>query len=349
MRPLSLTKEWRLYILFVISIAIIGILTLIYGKTSISISEILLLFKADEVNPIVEQIVMKLRLPRYIIAVLAGAMLGLAGAILQSITKNPLAEPSIIGVTSGSVLAAVLTITMIPSFLTNSIVLSLFASVGGIIVTLFVFYVSLKAGKSGVHIALIGVLISSILQAATSFILLTRQEAMGSILLWVIGSLNGRVWIHVYMILPFALIGITLGLLSASLVNGLRLGDIHASLLGLPVKNTRFLLLVLAAVLTAGAVSVVGAIAFIGLIGPHLAKRLVGEDERKSFPLTILISAFMLAGSDFIAQNVVVALPFSAFNQDAQLPTGAITALLGAPFFLYVLRKHVVNRRNGYE
>ncbi len=339
-------KDWQLNVILIIGILAIGIATMLLGKTPISLSELLLIFKGDEASPVVEQIVMQLRLPRYIIAVLAGSMLGLAGVILQSITKNPLAEPSIIGVTSGSVLAAVLAITIAPSFLTTSSVLPVFACVGGLIVTLLVFYVSNKAGNGGVHIALIGVLMSSILQATTSFILLTRQEAMGSVLLWVIGSLNGRVWMHVYIILPFALIGITLGVLSASLTNGLRLGDTQASLLGLSVKKTRLFLLGLSAVLTAGAVSVVGAIGFIGLIGPHLAKRFVGEDARKSFPLSILISTLILSGSDFIAQNLVVALPIPSFNQEAQLPAGAITALLGAPFFLYILRKHVVKRGN---
>ncbi|MFA9456468.1 FecCD family ABC transporter permease [Halalkalibacter sp. AB-rgal2] len=344
MRQLYRSKEWLISILLVISILTIGMATMLFGKTSISLTEFLFIFKGDEADPVVERIVMQLRLPRYIIAVLAGSMLGLAGVILQSITKNPLAEPSIIGVTSGSVLAAVLAITMAPSYLTTSSVLPVFACIGGLIATLLVFYISNKAGNGDVQIALIGVLISSILQATTSFILLTRQEAMGSVLLWVIGSLNGRVWIHVYIILPFALIGITLGLLSASLTNGLRLGDTQASLLGLPVKKTRLLLLGLSAILTAGAVSVVGAIGFIGLIGPHLAKRFVGEDARKAFPLSILISALILAGSDFIAQNLIVAVPIPSFNQEAQLPAGAITALLGAPFFLYILRKHVVKR-----
>ncbi|MDQ0859934.1 iron ABC transporter permease [Bacillus sp. V2I10] len=338
---ITTAKEKKFYLLlfslflFTMVILLINIMT---GKVTFSPVELYQALIGEPIYPYHEQVLWELRIPRVLIAILAGAMLGLAGAILQSVTRNPLAEPGIMGVTAGSVFFAVLGITLIPQIYKLSYFLPLLASLGGILVTLCVLFISARTKQNHVQIALIGVLLSSITQACTSFILLSNQEAMGSILLWIIGSLNGRGWIHFEALLPVAIFTLTLGLLSAGLANGLRLGDAQARSLGIDVKNARFSLLLLAALLTAGAVSTIGAISFIGLIGPHLAKQMIGEDARRFFPVSMLVSSFLLLLSDTVAQNLIIYLPFDFFSSESQVPAGAITALLGAPFFIYLLR-----------
>jgi iron complex transport system permease protein len=170
-------------------------------------------------------------------------------------------------------------------------------------------------------------------------VLLVRDGLTQSrILIWVIGSLNGRVWEHWALLWPWACVSLPLGFLSAGLANVLHLGDEVAAGLGARLELGRVALLGVAALLTAGAVSVVGAVAFVGLIGPHLTRRLVGEDARRVFPLSALLSAVLLLAADIVAQGgpPLSILPGLA---GVQLPVGAVTALLGAPFFLYLVRK----------
>jgi iron complex transport system permease protein len=170
-------------------------------------------------------------------------------------------------------------------------------------------------------------------------LLIRNTEALGSILLWLIGSLNGRVWTHWALLWPWALVALPLGLLSAGLANALQLGDEIAGGLGLAIERARAVLLAIAVLLTAGAIAVVGAIGFVGLIGPHLARRLVGEDARRVFPVSVVLSAGLLLGADTLAQLLTLNPPFATTPYRAGLPVGAVTALLGAPFFLYLLRQ----------
>lgn len=345
---LNIAKQKRFVFLlcsFSLIMVILMLLNMMMGKVSFTLYELYRALIGEPVYPFHQHILLELRIPRVIVAVLTGAMLGLAGAILQSVTRNSLAEPGIMGVTAGSVFVAVVWITLIPQMPHLPFLLPIIASFGGIFVTFCVLMISVKAQRNTIQIALVGVLFSSIIQACTSFILLSNQEAMGSILLWLIGSLNGRVWVHLQAILPLAIITIIIGLMSASLANGLRLGDEQASVLGIHVKWARFWLLLLASLLTAGAVSTVGAISFIGLIGPNVAKQLIGEDAREFFPLSMLLSALLLVAADVVAQNLVITLPFQFVNSESQVPAGAITALLGAPFFIYLLRG--TKRREG--
>lgn len=336
-------EKWIL--IFTLLLFAISIFNLITGKVTLSLTEFYYALLGNPLIDFHEKIIWNLRIPRGIVAIVAGGMLGLAGAILQSVTRNELAEPGILGVTSGSVLFAVVWLTYSDGISLSPYLLPIISCIGGLFITFAVFYISSQSKLGHLQIALVGVILSSILQSFTTFVLLGNQEALGNILLWIIGSLNGRIWIHVEILVPIAIVSITIGLCSAAIANGLRLGDHQASLIGLNVKRARLFLLSTAAILTAGAISVVGAIGFIGLIGPHIAKKIVGEDARKHFPLSALISSFLLVLSDAIAQSLVLTLPIEQFSSEVQLPTGAITALLGAPFFMYLLsnkrrRKH---------
>jgi iron complex transport system permease protein len=189
---------------------------------------------------------------------------------------------------------------------------------------------------------LAGVLVGSMCSAFTAVLMLWagEQNAM-RILRWTIGSTAGRVWVHWHTIWPVALAAVPLGLACASLANALQLGDSVAAGLGLRVERVRLLLLSVATLLTAGAVAVVGAIGFVGLMGPHVARRMVGSDVRRLYPASVLLTAALLLAADIGARTLTIGWLGTLTGLDipeaAGLPVGAVTALLGAPFFLSLL------------
>jgi iron complex transport system permease protein len=333
------------------AVAIAGLVALhiVVGTVDLTGPQVLaaLLGQADEI--LHHQVVWELRLPRALSGALAGAMLGLAGATLQTVTRNPLADPGLLGVTSGGVLAIVVGIVIggrlagggMP--IDAGLLLPLLALIGGLLAGLLSYALSWHSGGSDpVRLVLAGVLVGGMCSAATSLMLLWADGYNAQrIIRWTIGSLNGRVWIHWHTIWPIALVALPLGLLAAGLANALQLGDGIAASLGVRVERARVLLLFAAALLTAGAVAVVGNIGFVGLIGPHMARRIAGGDARRLFPLSAVIGVLLLLVSDLIARTLTVGwvgrLTGLSLPENAGLPVGAVMALLGAPFFLYLL------------
>jgi iron complex transport system permease protein len=220
--------------------------------------------------------------------------------------------------------------------------LPLLAFAGGLATEGLVYLLSWRHGADPVRLILTGVLISSLCGAFTSVLLLWADEySVQRILRWTLGSTAGRVWEHWHTLWPVALVALPLGLGSAGLANALQLGDEVAAGLGLRVERARLLLLAASAVLTAGAVAVVGNLGFIGLIGPHMTRRLVGGDVRRLFPGSVLLAAILLTAADILARIVtldwlgrLIGLEIPA---GAGLPVGVITAFLGVPFFLLLL------------
>jgi iron complex transport system permease protein len=293
------------------------------------------------------QVVVGLRLPRALVAIVAGGMIGLSGALLQTITRNPLAEPGLLGVSAGGVLAIVLCIVLASGRNTNSFIdagllLPLLALGGGLTTGTLTYLLSWKGGVDPVRLVLTGVLVAGMCSACTSMLLLWANEyQLMRIVRWTIGSTAGRVWIHWDTIWPIATVALPLGLLCAGLANALQLGDGIATGLGVRREHARAALLFAAVLLDAGAVAVVGPVGFIGLIGPHMARRLVGSDARRFFGFSVLLSAGLLLASDIVARTLTIGwvgtLTGIALPDTAGLPVGAVTALLGAPFFLYLL------------
>ena len=318
-------------------ILLLGLLHIGIGTVRLTPGEVLAALLDRASDPLHRQIVWDLRLPRMLIAIVAGAMLGLAGAILQTITRNPLASPSLTGVSAGGVLIVVIALTYAPRAVGTGPLLPLLATVGGVATVALVYALSWQGGSDPVRLALSGILVGAIATSMTSLLLVINAQQIGAVLLWIIGSLNGRVWVHWAILWPWAVVMIPLGLLSAGMANALSLGDAVAAGLGQRVERARVGLLFVAALLTAGAVAVVGAIGFIGLIGPHLARRLVGDDARRVFPLSALVAAAILLAADAISQGLTLEFPIGSVTRRAGLPVGALTALLGAPFFLYLL------------
>ncbi|PAD78741.1 FecCD family ABC transporter permease [Paenibacillus campinasensis] len=332
-------KFWTWGLFFLLGLAVFFILHIALGQVALTPREVMLALLNNQEDLFHRQIVWELRLPRTLIALDAGAMLGLAGAILQSVTRNPLAEPGLLGVSAGSVLMLVLYMTYLGGSASLTLQIPLFGLVGGIITVSAIYLLGWSRRGDALRFTVIGLLISAFLSACTSLVLLRHSEAIGSILLWTVGSLNGRVWIHWNILWPWFLIMVPIGLISAGAANALQLGDGVARGIGVPVGPVRAGLLLIAALLTAGAVSIVGAVGFIGLIGPHIARRIVGQDARRLFPFSALVTAWLLVGSDILSQGL--SIPLFEGGRPASLPVGAVTAFMGAPFFIYLARRHM--------
>jgi iron complex transport system permease protein len=223
------------------------------------------------------------------------------------------------------------------------LLLPILALFGGLLAGLLSYALSWHAGGSdAVRLVLAGVLVGGTCSAATSLLLLWADEYnVQRIVRWIIGSLSGRVWVHWHTIWPVALLAVLPALLCAGLANVLQLGDAVATGLGVRIERTRVLVLLIAVLLTAGAVAVVGNVGFIGLIGPHMARRLVGGDARRLLPLSGLLTALLLLAADILARTLTLGWVGLLTGLDVPdnigLPVGAVTALLGAPFFLFLL------------
>lgn len=280
-------------------------------------------------------IVVQVRLPRILVGMLAGAALACAGVTLQGIFRNPLADPSIIGVSVGGSLGAVIAITA--GLTAGGLwIMPLFAFVGAMGAATLVYVLSLVHGQSQpATLLLAGVAVNAFLGALISALLLFTNQfpELQAILSWIIGGLRGRGWAHAGAIVGPVLL--TTGLLFAFArdLNLLLLGEETAQGLGVNVPRTRFVLLALAALATGSAVSIAGPIGFVGLVVPHMLRLIVGPDHRLLLPVSALGGALFLVATDTLARLVL---------QPAELQVGIITNLLGAPFFLYLLWR---NRR----
>jgi iron complex transport system permease protein len=316
-----------------ILVLILCVLHIGVGSVELTPSEVIAALLNHPYQPFHRIIVWDLRMPRTLIALLAGAMFGLAGAILQSIMRNPLAEPEMTGATSGAVLLAVLFQTWTadqPEQL--GLVLPLVALLGGLLAGGIVYVLSWQRKSASIRLILTGILVSAVLRSCTSMLLLLQQDTVGNVLLWLIGSLDGRVWVNLQVMWPWAALALPFGLTCAGLANALQLGDMSATSLGVNVTQARTLLLFAAILLTSTAVAVVGGITFLGLIAPHIARRIVGSDARRLFPFSMILGAIILLAADILSQILF---------QPTTLPVGAILAVLGAPFFLYLVwRSH---------
>lgn len=356
-QPLSDQRPWGLLRFPLVWVAGLGCLLLLLlvhlgvGTLDFSLRQVALVLIGQAELPIHQTVVWEIRLPRALVALLAGALLGLAGAILQTLTRNPLAEPGLLGISSGAILAIVLTIVLagkigIGGMTGNSLMLPLVGAVGGLVVGLLVYGLSYERGSlSGVdpmRLVLVGVLVAGINSALISATLLAAQaDDVLRIVHWTVGSTDGRVWGHWHTIWPVAVTVVPLSLAAIGLAGVVLLGEGLARGLGASVARARFVLFALAALLTAGAVSVVGAVGFVGLVGPHAARLLAWNHPRRLFPLSMVFSAILLLGSDVVARTLTLdglaAATGLPIPEGAQAPVGAITALLGAPFFLFLL------------
>ncbi|TYP70566.1 FecCD family ABC transporter permease [Paenibacillus methanolicus] len=286
------------------------------------------LFAYDQGNP-AHVIVRELRLPRAIAAVAVGAALAVAGAIMQGLTNNPLASPSTMGVTAGSTFFIAIALAVMPAISYKGMMT--FSFIGAGIGTALVFGAAAMArgGMTPVKLALAGSAIASLLSSLSTVIAL-RFNVSKNLSYWFAGSVSGVQPQHVYFAVPFIAIGLVLALLIARSVTILSLGDDIARNLGQRVGLVRLMGTVTVLVLTGAAVSVVGMVAFVGLVIPHITRMLIGQDYRWIVPYSAVLGGALLIVADMAGRLV---------NPPFETPLGAITSLIGVPFFLYLARR----------
>jgi len=271
------------------------------------------------------------RVPRALIAAAVGASLAIAGAIMQVLTKNPLASPSIFGINSGAVLFIVISLAVLGSSLTMNGMVWI-ALAGAATTSLLVFTLGMQ-GRSGfepIKLTLAGASVAAFASSLSSGLMLVNKESLDSALFWMVGSISGRQLTHLFIVLPYMLLGWVLALLLAGTLNVMALGDDSARGLGQRMMLIRGVS-VLAVVLLAGSsVAVAGPIAFIGLIVPHLCRYVFGNDYRWLLPFCALVGAILLVFADIASRFILM---------PKEVPVGVATALIGVPFLIYVARR----------
>lgn len=280
-------------------------------------------------------IVFDIRLPRTLIGLLVGATLSLAGALLQGLFRNPLADPALVGVSSGSALAAAVTIVLGHHFVTGTgpipfAVLPVAAFVGGLGATVLLYAIATRRGRTSVATMLLaGVAIGALAGAGTGVLaFMSDDRQLRDLTFWTMGSVAGSTWTKVFIVGPVLLLILAAAPILSRALNALVLGEAEAFHLGIPVERTKRLLIVLVAVGVGCSVAVTGLISFVGLVVPHLIRIAVGPDHRLLLPASALGGAILLVASDMVARLVVA---------PAELPIGIVTALIGAPYFLWLL------------
>jgi len=279
-----------------------------------------------------EIILFNIRLPRTLLIALTGAALGGSGAAYQGLFRNPLADPYLIGIASGAGLGAVIAMSIeFPTTLLGLFTVPIAAFIGALITVAFVYNIA-RVGKSA-HVTtliLAGVAVGSFATALTTFLMLRSQEQLRRAIGWLLGGFALGGWLPVIALLPYIIIGLTVLILFARPLNVLQFGDDQAQQMGLNVDRVKLIVIVAASLTTAAAVAFSGIIGFVGLVTPHLIRLLWGPDYRKLLPLSIIGGAAMLLFTDIVARTVIA---------PQELPLGVVTALIGAPFFLYLLRR----------
>lgn len=278
-------------------------------------------------NSVVNVVVLNLRLPRILIAILVGCALSVAGALLQAVMRNPLADPGIIGVSAGAATAATTVLLLFPAFITA---VPLFAFGGATLACVLIYVMAWKNGVDPLRIVLSGVAINTVLGAYNSFLQLLNADNLSNVLGFLNGSISGRSWEHVYIIAAYVTVGLMCGALCIKGANILQLGDEMAISLGVNVNKIRILISAVGAFLAAATVAVAGMIGFVGLVVPHMARMLVGSDYKALFPVAALLGGNILLLADTLGRILIPGM---------EIPVGVIMAITGGPFFLYMLRK----------
>lgn len=331
------------YIILSVSLLIAGIFSVGLGAVHIPASEVFLLIlrklglhHMQQVNEQHEVIIFIVRFPRLILGMLVGAALGISGAAIQGIFRNPLAEPGLIGISAGATLLAVAVIGMETTLfvsLSNLLgyyLLAFGAFAGAGITALLIYQISRHDGKPNVATMLLaGIAINALAGALTGLITyLSTEQQLRNITFWMLGSLGGATWQTVTALTPFVLIPVLLLPRSGKALNAFSLGETQADYLGLDINRIKRQVIILSTMAVGAAVSLTGIINFMGLLVPHIIRLVMGVDNKHVLPASALLGALVLTIADMISRTLIAPI---------ELPIGVITALIGAPVFLYIL------------
>lgn len=273
-------------------------------------------------------ILVEYRIPRMILGILVGAALAISGAVIQGVVRNPLASPDVIGITKGASLAAVIVIIVFPA--APLFVLPFASFVGAMVISIILSLLISFKGVKGSQLALIGMAIGAIAMALVQYLLIRSPMEANIALVWLTGSLFGRNYQHIISVLPWLIVAIPVIMLYSRKLDLLHLGEDVATSLGTHVKRTKMILLVAAVMLAGAAISVAGGLSFLGLIAPHIARSIVGHKHVHIVMMSGLIGGLLMVFADGLARMIAPPL---------DIPVGVLIAIIGAPYFLYVLRK----------
>jgi iron complex transport system permease protein len=328
-------KNWKIAIFLVITIFATLLLSLNMGVIRISPMEVFQTFMGNGSNQN-SMVLFHFRLPRMVISLLIGAGMAVSGAILQSVTQNDLADPGIIGINAGAGFSVILFIYFFQGNIMEASAFSVYlmpiaSLLGSSIAAILIYAVSWKNGISPIRLILVGIGINS----AFSALIIIFQMKMDPkdftrATVWLSGNISGTDWSFVLALLPWILILIPLAIIKARTLNSLHLGDDIAAGLGTPVERERRILLFIAVALAGASVSVGGGIAFIGLVVPHLARKIVGATHGALLPVTMLLGSLLLLVADTIGRNILA---------PSEIPVGLVVSVVGGGYFIYLLMK----------
>lgn len=324
--PLAKKRRWTL-ILLPILLFVISMASLMIGQVSFTVGEVFQGILSND-DTLARRIVWEIRLPRILIGIIVGMCLAIAGAILQGVMQNPLADPGVIGITSGAGIMAVLVMVVFPGYI---LYLPLAAFMGAFVAAMIVYTLSVKkSGTSPMRIVLVGVAVNAICGAGTNALMILYSDRVQSVLPWLSGGLTGVGWVQFETIVYYVIVALALSILGIKHIRIMRLGDEMAKLLGHNVERSRLLLIVISTLLAGLAVSVAGLVGFVGLVVPHILRLIIGGEHKYLIPCSAFGGALLVVFADTIAR--------SAFNP-TEIPVGILLAFIGGPYFLYLIHR----------
>jgi len=340
-----------IYVFLIVLLVAVVILSAGVGAVRLSWPEIIDLIRHRtgtniQVNSIHEGLFFQIRLPRTILCVLVGASLSVSGAMMQSLFRNPIVEPGLIGTSAGSAFGAAMLIVLGQNslfqnlFFLGNLVMPFCAFIGGLVATLLVYYFSASLNRVNISIMILaGIAINAIAAGGTGFLAyIARDPQARSITFWNLGSVSGASWQSVWIVGTSTIVGFILALRFAKPLNALQLGDAEAGYLGVNTERLKIFVILVNTLLVSVATSMVGIIAFVGLIVPHLLRLLKGSDNRYLIVGSALLGAIVMVVTDMICRIVIA---------PAEMPIGIVTAFIGAPVFLWLLYRFKNNQQKG--
>lgn len=341
---MSLLKKIQyptIYSILILFLCLLVLLSARVGAVSLPAGEIVDIIRHqlgsnNTVNPVHQALFFQIRLPRTVLCVLVGAALSVSGALMQSLFRNPIVEPGLVGTSAGSAFgAALLTVLGNNVFLSNmsflgDMLMPLCAFAGGLVATIIVYYFSASFNRVNISVMILaGIAINAIANGGTGFLAyIARDPQARSITFWSLGTLSGASWKMVSFLVVSTIPGIFLALRFAKPLNALQLGETEAGYLGVNTERLKIYVILVNTLLVSVATSMVGIIAFVGLIVPHLLRLLKGSDNRYLVIGSALLGAIILIAADIVCRVIIA---------PAEMPIGIVTAFLGAPVFLWLL------------
>ncbi len=324
-------KNKKSLLILISLIALVGLflVSINLGSLKVEMVELIkgLLFNIDEPKI---NIIRDIRMPRVLASIIIGANLAVSGVLLQAIIRNPLAEPSVVGISSGSALVSVVILLFFPQL--NNI-RPLFGFIGGLVACIIVFSLAYKKGFSAIRIVLAGVAVNAMLSAMSNITIQFGAGAVSSVQSWLTGSLANITWMDIRLLLIYSVIGHIGAFLLYKSCDLIALGEKNAKSLGLNYDLHMFLICIVAVFLSATATSIGGVIAFVGLVVPHICRIIMGSSHKYLIPFSIIIGAILLLIADTMGRMLFAPL---------EIPVGIVMAVIGGPVFLYLLKRSEV-------